>query len=303
MIVIADLHLKKKWAYFKAQQKFLNYLNEKFSDETIVFLGDTFDSSAPHWVVHNLFKEFLLKRNAPTHILNGNHDQSRAKGSAVEGFNLLENVYVYLNETEVEIEGYKCLMLPHKHNMDSYKDIKFNGDFTFCHFPPVEEQFESEGINIEGIAPHVTQIFGHIHTAKNYINSKATKLILGVPILTRKGEKNHTLLRISSDKRRESIAIPIFLDIQTIQYGEELPNINFLYNIENAPSPKAVFEMYSEENVLDYTLERTELKDKILNKNKGLSILDKVKNYAIEEATSQDLVDVVIEKLTATGVR
>ena len=47
MIAIGDLHLKKKEPYYKNNKKFLDYLNDKYPYETLIFTGDETDISSP----------------------------------------------------------------------------------------------------------------------------------------------------------------------------------------------------------------------------------------------------------------
>ena len=109
-VVISDLHVKNKEPHLSSIKSFLNDLVVKYPNEDIIQLGDLWDSSSP-------FSEnesdiiSILKKFKKLHVLSGNHDQSRRSGNALLHLNHHDNIVVYDKMAEVEIEGYKCLML------------------------------------------------------------------------------------------------------------------------------------------------------------------------------------------------
>ena len=325
MIVIGDLHLTDKSLYRKAQGKLLQYLLENFDGEVLIFLGDIFNTSAPLWNTYSMFKEFLTNRKGYTHILSGNHDQSRFKGNALNGIHLMDNVTVYFCETEVVIDGVKCLMLPYQNNMEHYPEIKFNGDYVFCHFTNPEDQFANEGIELLGVG-NAKQIYGHTHTSVEYPDKN--KIVLGVPMVTRNGESNGHLLKISSKianaselKNKiipvdenieevlktytslEKIKLPIFFDIQDIEYGESIPNPDYLYNIKNAPSFDALYDMYSidyirKEGITLREYDIIDAEEELLYTDDVESIGNRFIEFAKEVRVARDVKDTAMEYLS-----
>jgi predicted phosphodiesterase len=241
MICVGDLHLKKTEPYFSAQKQFLNWLNENYSDITLVLIGDIFDS-APHHDLLYEFKSFLKKRNSSTFIIQGNHDFSYKSGLYLKSFDLMDNVFVYFEPTEVFIDKYKCLMLPHKSGdmKTEYESLKGNFDFVFSHITHYKEAFGDEGIDLQIKAKKY--LYGHTHTKATHNDH----IICGVPIITRNGEFNNPIYEIESNGHIMEIEVPIFLDIQTINYdtNEKILNKSFIYNIKNAPSVKNVYEKF-----------------------------------------------------------
>jgi DNA repair exonuclease SbcCD nuclease subunit len=249
MIVVGDLHLKSKEIYWSAQKKFLNWLQENYNNEIILFLGDIFDSSSPMWEVYCYFKEFLTKRLNKTFILVGNHDISRVKGCSLTALNLMQDVFVFEKETDIKIEDYKCLMLPYQNNMDHYSELTGNYDFIFTHIMPKEESFGGEYTDISKLIGK--KIYGHIHLKRDYPDA----YILGVPVISRNLETNNPIIEITSDKQIKEIVPPVFFNIVDLEYGKEISNKDWFYNIKKAPSIKSVYETYPAYNIREDGIE------------------------------------------------
>lgn len=272
MIVVGDLHLKEKEYFFKAQVNFLNWLNDNYIDENIIMLGDEFDSSTPRWEVFSVFLDFLNKRKGKTYILNGNHTCSKLKGKLLEGIQHLPNVKIFFKEEEFELEGYKCLALPYQYNMDHYNEIKFDGDFVFGHLMIQQEAFGGEYTKIENVK-YKYFIDGHIHLKRKYGNI----ILPGCPVITRNGEENNPVLNIKNNFLIEEIMPPETFKILDIEYGEEIPNKEYLYNIKNAPSIQSVYARYPDYYIREEgitikrdNIEFAELED-LKSENKSLS--------------------------------
>jgi len=240
LIVIGDLHIKNKALYFRAQKKFLNWLLDNYKSSTILQLGDLWDTSSPH---NSIEAEIIgiLKQFDDFRIIQGNHDISKIKGSALTHLQHHSNITVYDDITEIEVDGYKCLILPYQYNMEHYKELTGEYDYIFCHFTNPENQFADEGIElkVKGF-----QIYGHTHTYAQYDN----KLIVGVPIITRNLEKNNCIIKIKNGKI-DFIDVPVFFDIVDLKYGDKIENFDYLYNIYDAPSIKSVYELYPMINI------------------------------------------------------
>ena len=97
--------------------------------------------------------------------------------------------------------------------------------------------------------------FGHTH--KHEI-MKDGSIILGVPQTTRNLEQYFEKCIYVYDLERhelKKVLLPIFFDIQTIEYGQTPENKDFLYNVIKAPSKKAVFEKYKGFNIREEGIE------------------------------------------------
>ena len=241
ILVIGDMHLKNKEPYFTAQKEFLNWVDEKYPKHELLFLGDVFDTSSPAWNVFETFKSFISNRKGNVHILEGNHDKSAQKGSAVQNLQIgIDNVYVYTERQEIVIDGKKCLVCPYTYDKSIYEDFSWNGDYCFLHLTNKEDAFGDEWVNTEGIK--ATQIFGHTHTFRE-VNKN--KIVLGVPVPTRNLEINNNIIEIT-DSGYSYIKHPEYFNFEDIKYGDFPDNKNNILNIKDAPSIMSVYDMYKD---------------------------------------------------------
>lgn len=284
MIIISDLHLRYKEVYFNFQKKFLNWIQNNFNNEIIVFLGDIFDNS-PHWEVYSYFKSFLLNRNNETHILQGNHDYSRIKGPSLKGIHLIKNVKVYFKESETNLENFKCLMLPWQQNIKYYENIEFKGDFCFTHLMLKEESFGNEYINLSKIK--AKKIYGHLHLKKQYENGNI--IIPGTPYPTRNLEVTNPILKINKNGDIEEINTPEFFKIETVKFGDKLPNKEWLYNFTDVPSITSLYKRYKgyhiREEGIKFNFNTEELKKIKINKD---TIPKEFNDWAKEEQLASE---------------
>jgi hypothetical protein len=223
----------------------------------MIFLGDVFDSSAPHWDVYILFQTFLEKRGeSNTYILDGNHDQSKTKGHSLSSFssNLFSNVFIYALYSETVIEQHKCLVLPFLYNnmKEIYEALEGEYDFVFPHFETSKTAF---GMGVNNIKLKGTYVLGHQHMQKDYIDSMGNQHhVLGVPITTRHGEhkQNHRIMRVNDKKVVDFIKVPQYFTYRDLEYGDEIKKEwgdNDIINVKNAPSMNSVREKYKNLNV------------------------------------------------------
>lgn len=266
MIIVGDLHLTDKIPYYNANKTLLKEIFKY--DENILFLGDIFDKSSPHWKVYEIFKEYVLTHRKHLYMIQGNHDFSKKKGSAVNNFELLENVSVFSEITETNIEGLQCLIIPFMYSKESYENISFKGDYCFGHFTPEQESFGKEFVDISKI--NVKKIIiGHIHKRKTYKNLE----IVGVPLPTRNLENPCNIFRLENDELLE-IELPDIFKIVDIEYGDMPDNKKYLYNILNAPTREDVFEKYRGYYIREDGINLIQLNDIVsnLNESSGLDI-------------------------------
>jgi len=300
MIVIGDLHLKSKPAFTQANEKFLNYIFENFNDEVIFFLGDVMDSSSPMWSTYALFKKFLVQRNNKTYILQGNHDISKSKGSALNGMHLTDDVEVFFKETEFELEGYKCLALPHQYSMKHYENIEGNFDLIFLHITPEKFSFGSEYINVDKIKG--IKIFGHIHEKDRYDDN----VVVGVPMISRKGETSNPILRITKEKGIEEIIIPEFLRIDEIEFEAELPlNKDNLYIINNCPTRMLAMDKFKDYYIHEINLKVRNEEDYLLEEGVSFSSMttkQKFDYFSKQESYNDDIRSYTFEVMDRIGI-
>lgn len=288
-IVISDLHIKSKEPFYGAIKQFLNHLADTFPNDEVIQLGDLFDTSTIH---ANVLSEVIgiLKRFKKIHIISGNHDQSRRSGNILKPFNHYENVMIYEEKTEVEIEGHKCLMLPYIHNAkEEYEKIEWKGNFMFGHFTNEEDAFGNDGVNTDKIKAY--QMFGHTHT--NHIISK-TKVVVGVQIPTRNLEISNSYYEITEDSIINELCPPDYFEYQTIEYGKFPENKNNILNIINCPSMQSVWEMYKDYHVRREGIEllRTEAEENndAIDFESG-NIVEKFSLYSKDKKLSKEIID------------
>ena len=104
--------------------------------------------------------------------------------------------------------------------------------------------FDNSKISFENIKNSYI-IYGHYHIQKDiYEDENYNKHhIIGVPIETRNGENQKHKIIYIKDTLQE-ISLPLYFTFENIQYGEFPKNKNNILNIKNAPSLKAVYELY-----------------------------------------------------------
>ena len=284
MIAIGDLHLKKKEPYYKNNKKFLDYLNDKYPYETLIFTGDETDTSSPEWDVFDYFSTFVKNRKSPVYIIGGNHTYSYRKGSVLEGLQHVPNVHVILEPTEIILYNLKCLFLPYKYDAKEYEKLTGTYDYIFTHITPVECAFANEGIQLQVKG---TRIHGHTHIQTDFIDkiTRDQHYVIGVPLPTRNGEnQNHRILGIE-DKQVNIINIPKFMEIKTISYGHFPEEKDNLYNITDAPSYDAVYQKYKDYYIRDkgISLLRTELTQQTEEMFSVGSLREKLQKYLKDE--------------------
>lgn len=259
MIIIGDLHAKNKEPFNKSICQFFEWLLKKYKNEVIIQLGDLFDSASPHNLVIDSIVSYI-KQFKEFHIIEGNHDTNYIRGGILTFLRHFDNVFIYENKTEIEIEGMKCLMLPYKKNTEEYEKINWKGNFLFAHLTNIEDQFGNEGVELKGI--EAKHIYGHTHTFKDYKNGK---LVLGVPLPTRCGEINNNILEIKNGKMIY-IEHPIWFEYEDVIYPEMPRNKNNIINIKNSPSIQSCFEVYKDCHIREEGIELSLIIDGVENK-------------------------------------
>lgn len=292
IIIVGDLHLKQKEPFFQVSKQFLNWLDENYREQEMVFAGDIFDSSSPMWIVYKEFKEFLMKRKNYTYIVKGNHDTSKNKGCSLSAFNLIDNVIVYEDYQEVKIQNHKFLILPFIYDYKSFQGLSGEYDFIFTHLMPKEFQFGDEGVEFSKLKGKF--IHGHHHIRADFQDRFNNEhIIVGVPYETRNGEAQpHRIIEIKNDKSICEIDVPLFFTHETISYGQEPSNKMNIINVIDAPSKQLVYEKYKEYYIRDTGIKllRTEnTKESFKHEFESANILEKFKKYSQENNLSKEV--------------
>lgn len=301
MIIIGDLHIKEKEPYRKSIFSFLEWLNENYPEEHLVLLGDVFDSSTPKWENYSEFEKFLENRNKTTYIVQGNHEYSKRKGSALEGIHLSKKVKVFFEKEEIEIDGINCLMLPYIYSSmkEEYEELQGEYDYIFTHITPVEQAFKDEGIQLHKNLKAKSIIHGHTHIQTEFQNNNIKHIVLGVPIPTRhlEDDQEHKILNINKSGIKE-IKVPFYFKYETIEFGDEPSNENNILNIRNAPSFNVLFEKYKNYYIRKEGTTLTFMGDEINLDEMDKYITDIEKSFvefAHSEGVGEKIVDCFLE--------
>jgi hypothetical protein len=243
IIFVADIHVQNKEPHRIATLKFLKWLLENYKNDIILQGGDLFDKSSVH---HDLVDEVIeiLKQFKDFRLVNGNHEISSKLGNILKPLRHHNNITVYYEKTEFEINGIKFIALPSSESKEkSYEEIKETYDYSVCHFMPIQESFGNGGIELKFKATH---LFSHIHRYREFIDNFRNKcLIAGAVVSTKYGEQDWEKNIYKIDKNGyEKIKVPQFFIYETIEFGQEPSSSNNILNIKNATSWEAVYEKY-----------------------------------------------------------
>jgi hypothetical protein len=302
MIVVGDLHVKKSEPYFSAQVKFLQWLLENYKTETIVQVGDLWDTSSPHSDVEH-FLLSVFKQFKEVHLLVGNHCYSSKTGVRSKIFKHLPNVFVYEKDSEAVIDGYTCLMLPYQNNMSHYSDMKIICDFVFSHVTNEEDSFGGEFVSFTGI--NCKNIFnGHLHQHSTYRDGKFINT--GAVLPTRNKEIQNPIYRITKENgeiKLEEIAVPEFMVIKEINYSVDPSTLNkdWLYNVVEAPSYNDVFDKFKGFYIREEGIElhRQEADQVLVDEAKEKSLKERWVSKASGDGISQEVIDCGLKYLSA----
>lgn len=187
--IIADLHfgvkksdqtfLDSQLRFFQCQ--FVPELKEQGID-TIVVCGDVFDTRqtvnvATENVVIDLFKRTLADFNV--HVIVGNHDMfhtTTTEVNSLKALDLLPNVTVYEQMTEMEFDGKKTLMLPWLINYEDFDQMVLKHyDYCFAHLDIIGfdmgGMLSEYGLTMNQVMNKIDHTFtGHYHKRCNREN-------------------------------------------------------------------------------------------------------------------------------------
>lgn len=257
ILVIGDVHWKETSPHREGLIEFFDWLTDNYAGSTLIMTGDWLDSTSLHH--ENVIDTAIHKLNGfkEIHIVSGNHEISKIKGNILKPLNHINNINVYLEKTEVSIEGNTFLFLPYLPSLsqmrEEYTKIKWKGDFCISHFAYPGTNFgHSDEIDISGI--DAIKIYGHIHEHKIMSDRDIN---IGVPATTRFGEHvwDKKIGLIDKDKKLKLIDIPVFWTYEELNYGQKPVNAKNVLVIKKAPSVIAVNEMYKDYKVHESKIE------------------------------------------------
>ena len=246
VIYFGDLHCQEQEPFKSSALSILKYLYDNYQDATIIQGGDLFDSSSiNHALVDDVLK--ILVKFKDFRIVTGNHDYSKRMNSILKPFDNYNNITVYDDVAEVDIEGMKLIMLPHKYGdiKSEYEKITGSYDYSISHITPIQEAFGDDGIELK-FNVSVAHIFAHIHRHREFLDSFENKvLISGSTMTTRYGEQSweKNIYELTKTEYHK-IALPQYFTYETVEYGQYPEFETSICNIKNAPSVQSVFEMY-----------------------------------------------------------
>jgi DNA repair exonuclease SbcCD nuclease subunit len=254
IIVLGDIHFKTepKPFYEGILKLFHEYLIPEYKDDTIILTGDVLDSASK--VRWDLYDEMIhiFNKFKEVHINLGNHDYSDTVGNSLKPLTRLSNVSLYTKETEISINGLKFLFLPYQdleYMQKVYTSYEWEGDYCITHIAPPNSSYGIGEIDLQNIKVNKAIIHGHIHTYSEFNDKLKNKnIILGVPQTTRNLEQDSIKKVCVIDDKGEYtlLPLPVYYTIQDVTFGEYPENRNNLLNVIDAPSKKAVFDLYKE---------------------------------------------------------
>jgi hypothetical protein len=246
IIYIGDLQAKEQEPYKSACINVLKYLLKHHKDDIVIQGGDFFNSSRHSHDFVDEIAEILLQFK-DFRIIPGNHDQSYALGNILKSLGRHNNITIYHGIEKININGIDFQIIPYQYGnlKEKCEKITEDCDYSLSHLTPIQEAFSNEGVEFKFKAK-VAHVYAHIHRYREFVDNFGNKcLIAGVVSTSRFGEQEweNNIYELRKDKFIK-IPLPKFMDIVTIQYGEEIADKNILYNVENAPDMSSVYEKY-----------------------------------------------------------
>lgn len=291
-----DRHTTKKLPQFYAHQEYNKWLLEQdfnSSSTTFISTGDWYHTAVPDPVEVDITEKFFNdSKFKKIYILAGNHD-----------FSTSEKVYSILplrNNSRIEIITEHCVrnidnkvvaFLPFMKNVKYMKEVYenlsdefINADIIVYHFD--DESVSSKGINLSYLKGK--RIGGHEHLPRENYE-------LCVPIIGNYSERESRPTLLLIDDKEQFINIPRFVDYYSVEYGQDLPDVEAqfpIWNIENAPSKKQGELFYQEKypSIYIHEVHVVNKKKKEIKKenNKSTSQVEFFEEYIKERTDLKD---------------
>lgn len=261
IIVHGDPHWKASLVYRNGLEKLTSWMANTYRGATVISTGDQTDTSGPDWQTFSMMVESLKRFAASssekqTYYLDGNHTQSRAKGSMSQGLDAIPGIVVAAGGPKVvEISGKRVLMLPHLDwnyaEMQKYDELKGDYDLVVVHaYPKWVAESQPDAISL----PHINCpliAFGHVHYHRQHYNTSLRRMevVVPVPQPTRLGETGTdfpcTVLVLAPDGSYWMEQLPSFMTIERVKYDAEPTSKNNLLVVYDAPSYTSAQKRYS----------------------------------------------------------
>lgn len=261
IIVHGDPHWKANPVYRNGLTKLSHWLVNSYPGATIISTGDQTDTSGPDWATFSLMVDSLKmfassSSEGRTYYLDGNHTQSRAKGSMAQGLNSIPGVVIAAGKHHVmEICGKRVLMLPHLDwnyaEMQKYDEIEGEFDLAVAHaYPKWVAESQPDAISLPNIKCPLI-VFGHVHYHRRYFDAARNRMevVVPVPQATRLGETGEDFPRLvivlAPDGLYWMERLPEFMTIERVKYDSEPVSKDNLLVVYDAPSYTSAQKRYS----------------------------------------------------------
>lgn len=257
MLVIGDMHYTSNWIKKLQVEKFVDWLNKQealISAKNIVLLGDLFEIPTPEAFLVAFYLKLFARDWGDKHIyiLEGNHD-SNAEEDALDHFMYLDNVTVVKEATEIQIEGNKCLFLPHYDHEGTYKrpmtevysELSGSYDYIFSHVMDETQSFGKAVCDLSNLQGR--KLFGHVHSP----NILKGGNYLGSVIKNSSTEKDdQKILANITSTGLDYVTVPSFLEYETVEFGNEIACKDklVLLTVTEAPTRAEAVDFYEAKN-------------------------------------------------------
>lgn len=305
-IFIGDMHWIDKEPFLTGLIKLNEWIYDNYKDYVIFVSGDWYDKNSPNWEnAYRLGLNALLKYNE-VHYICGNHELGKRGNLVVPLQGKFPNLNIYTEKTEVTIHGYKFLMLPFLYDrklMNDYGDIRGEYDFVFNHVSPPNMNYGHEEIDFKNLSIKQGIMYGHIHSSVDFKDENNNMhYVIGVPQITKSGENSIKRIIEFDGSEIKSTEVPVFMDIQNISYNTDIEslNVDWLYNIEDAPSIKDVNSKFSDYHINSIKILRTKLNSsvsEIVETNFNTSLEEKLVEFAKQEQVSEEVLHSCLQLL------
>lgn len=267
-IVLGDIHFRDDKPYWKVIcEKFLDWFKnyEKNNSENNLFLaGDLVEDKILSGIVADYLYRFLrYSKFKNIYICVGNHDRKEYHNSyqlSYEFYKNYSNVHIYEEASEINVDGFKVLILPYYQGVNRYgkpmneyysniyknKIFSNNYDLVLGHFSAEDKDLfgSSECIsNLDKINAKKI-ILGHIHTR----GMGEDTYYIGSVFAGKKSENDYRrCAMVYKDGVWSEDKLPLFNEFLSVTYPEELPESKALvpiYTILNCTSESVALSKY-----------------------------------------------------------
>lgn len=261
IVIHGDPHWKYQAIYRNGLVKLTEWMAKTYKGATIVSTGDQTDTSGPDWETFSLMVESLERfvdcsSERRTYYLDGNHTQSRSKGSLSQGLQKISGVIAIAGKaTAVEVCDKRVLFLPHLDwnyaEMQKYNELRGAYDLVVTHaYPKWLAPSQPDALEL----PHLKTpliAYGHVHYHRQHFNADCNRfeVVVPVPQPTRLGETGEDfipqVLVIAPDGTAWFEQLPSFMTIERVRYDSEPTSKDNLLVIYDAPSYASALKRYS----------------------------------------------------------